>query len=438
MNVMHLRSILFFVATLPLLVLASSVTANDTIHACAHKNSGDLRVVSAPGQCLKSEYELSWTDGQNYDQRINELLGRVAAIEAALGVINEAPVVSAGDDQTILLSMAAALTGIAEDDGLLQPLSYAWFESSTVGGVSFTHPGSLLTDVYFAAPGTYDLTLEVYDGAVTISDVLQITVYPDNAPPTIVTAGTQIVAAERLQVGGRWTLRCADIELDATVTDDGLPLPLTYNWEVGSTYAPRVSTYPCSNYPNLQVTTGFSSEPSDSIAWPFNIAVSPHAAVNYERCVPNYVTGSVSLSVSDGYFSADDTLSVRCDVSASEIPTVDAGVDQSFTGYNTGGYGSYYCNAIQLAATAEDDGLPKPLYIEWTQVSRTPVPTYWSAYVLLGDANALGTTVAAYVRTSTPYAPPPPDQVTFTLQVRAYDGYRNAIDTVDITCAKPN
>ena len=42
--------------------------AGETIYACAHKNSGDLRLVSAPGQCLKSEYELSWEGGQDQQQ----------------------------------------------------------------------------------------------------------------------------------------------------------------------------------------------------------------------------------------------------------------------------------------------------------------------------------------------------------------------------------
>jgi len=430
-------------ANLILAVIALALTsampahAGETIYACAHKNSGDLRVVSATGQCLNSEYELSWTDGQNYDQRINELLGRVAAIEAALGVINEAPTVSAGADQTILVSMTADLAGLADDDGLLEPLKFRWQETSGIGGVSITSPESLLTSVSFAAPDTYEMTLSVDDGAITVSDTLQITVYPDNTPPVISTAGTQLIAAERVTINGRWALRCRDVELDATVTDDGKPLDLSYSWEVVSTYAPRVNASPCyTYYPN--VSTGFTSQPPASINWPFNITAIPGGPYNYEHCVPDFARAVLALSTTDGYFAADDTLEVVCDVRASDVPVVDAGEDQSAIGYRTDSFFSYRCNGIPLVGTAEDDNLPKPLAITWSVAGHSPVPQYWSAYAYFGDGNALETTANITVRASGSYAPPPPDSVTMTVRLSAYDGYRGAADTVNLTCEKPN
>lgn len=56
----------FFLAALGLClcVLHTSSTQaqtnNNTIYACYHKNAGDLRRVSDPGQCKNPEIEISW------------------------------------------------------------------------------------------------------------------------------------------------------------------------------------------------------------------------------------------------------------------------------------------------------------------------------------------------------------------------------------------
>src|SRR5688500_14077310 len=56
---------LLAVLTLCLCVLSSTYTQaqttnNTTIYACYHKNSGDLRKVSGPGQCKNNEIQISW------------------------------------------------------------------------------------------------------------------------------------------------------------------------------------------------------------------------------------------------------------------------------------------------------------------------------------------------------------------------------------------
>ena len=108
------------------ILTVSDASAGEAIYACAQKNSGDLRIVPAPGQCRNSEYEVTWTSGDQSQQRINELLGRVAALEGALGVINEAPVVDAGSDQTLLVSMVLYSDASVTDDGLMLPLTYGF------------------------------------------------------------------------------------------------------------------------------------------------------------------------------------------------------------------------------------------------------------------------------------------------------------------------
>ena len=406
---------------------ASSVglaDSGDTIYACAKKNSGNLRVVSAPGQCLKSEYEVSWDSGEDVSQRINELLARVAAIESALGVINEAPIVNAGEDQAILWSMTADLSATAEDDGLLQPLTYWWDSISGSGTVSFTNPDALMTGVSFSVPDTYELGLSVDDGAVTVTDTLQIIVHPDNTAPTIIVDDPQVVAAERLMVNGQWTLRCNDVDLAAAATDDGLPYPLTFDWQVVTTSSPTYKT---------EVITSFSDEPNDSIDWPFNIATKPRGVTVYKDELPVRIYAYLGLSVSDGYHDADASLYVHCDAGASDPPIVDAGDDIVATGRQTDSYGSYVCEGIPLAGFAEDDGLPEPLMTSWGTYHIPSIPPGWRWTATTNDSAALNTTARIYIYHDYSYSPPP-DPVTFTFALRADDGYFDQTDTVNVTC----
>jgi hypothetical protein len=55
---------LMCVCTIALTFLVSGrAQSGDTIHGCARRNNGQLRVVSGAGQCNPSEYEISWGGG---------------------------------------------------------------------------------------------------------------------------------------------------------------------------------------------------------------------------------------------------------------------------------------------------------------------------------------------------------------------------------------
>jgi len=206
---------------------ATSVLAQENlIYGCAHKQNGKLRIVSGPGQCLNTEYSLWWDSGELTQQMLNELLGRVEAIENALGVINEAPTVDAGEGQTILISMTVDLEGSAVDDGLVAELTFYWEHLSGPGSVDIVDPYSLITSAYFSESGLHTLRLTVFDGYVYVADEINIQVYPDNSPPTIAIAEQQVVGARRVYRGGYHEIVCENFTLDAEVYDDDLPLPL--------------------------------------------------------------------------------------------------------------------------------------------------------------------------------------------------------------------
>lgn len=94
-------------------------------------------------------------------------------------IINLAPVVDAGPNQTVTLPALARLVGTAADDGLPNPpalTSVAWSKVSGPGTVIFGAAGSRNTAVAFSAAGSYILRLTASDGALAASDTITVTV----------------------------------------------------------------------------------------------------------------------------------------------------------------------------------------------------------------------------------------------------------------------
>ncbi|MGH8928579.1 MAG: PKD domain-containing protein, partial [Acidimicrobiia bacterium] len=107
-------------------------------------------------------------------------------------VVNQAPLVSAGADQTVTLSAGATLDGSVSDDGLPNPpaaTTATWTKFSGPGDVIFTDASNPDTTASFSAVGTYVLRLTGDDTALQTSDDVQITVNPNpgggggGAPP---------------------------------------------------------------------------------------------------------------------------------------------------------------------------------------------------------------------------------------------------------------
>jgi RHS repeat-associated protein len=110
-----------------------------------------------------------------------------ASIQWQTNVPNQAPVVSAGPDQTITLPAPASLQGSATDDGLpANSLNVAWSKVSGPGNVVFTNPSAAVTSATFDAAGAYVLRLTATDTSLTTTDDVAITVnpIPTNQPPT--------------------------------------------------------------------------------------------------------------------------------------------------------------------------------------------------------------------------------------------------------------
>lgn len=139
---------------------------------------------------------------------------------------NQAPVVSAGQDQAITLPAMATLAGTASDDGLPNPpdaVTVAWSTVSGPGSVTFGDPNAVSTTASFSNSGSYVLRLTASDGALSSSDDITITVSAPNRAPLVNAGADQTVTLP------------ASATLAGTVSDDGLPNPpgaVTVIWSV--------------------------------------------------------------------------------------------------------------------------------------------------------------------------------------------------------------
>jgi hypothetical protein len=163
---------------------------------------------------------------------------------------NQAPIVDAGQNQSVTLSDSAALDGTVTDDGLPSgaSLTTVWSKTSGPGTVAFADPNAVDTTVGFSVAGSYVLRLTASDGPLSSLDEVTITVTiaedQKNQSPIVNAGPDQLI-----------TLSPGTTLLNGTVTDDGLPLgsSLTTNWRMLS--GPRRVTFADPNA--VDTTAGF-------------------------------------------------------------------------------------------------------------------------------------------------------------------------------------
>jgi hypothetical protein len=125
-------------------------------------------------------------------------------------VVNLAPVVNAGTNQTITFPAVATLVGSATDDGLPDPpdtLTITWTKVSGPGTVTFGDASDPTTTATFSTVGVYVLRLTADDSELDTSDDIQITV---EAPSLPVFDGFQTIVEVQWD-GVNWTNITEDI-----------------------------------------------------------------------------------------------------------------------------------------------------------------------------------------------------------------------------------
>ncbi|WP_432799176.1 PKD domain-containing protein [Poriferisphaera sp. WC338] len=158
---------------------------------------------------------------------------------------NQAPSVSAGADQVVLSTSTADLNGSVIDDGLPGPpaiLTYSWSKVSGPGTVYFANSSAEDTTATFSSTGVYVLRLTANDGNLQDDDDVILTVH--NAPS--------------VDAGPDQTINLPfAVNLDGTVSDDGLPNPpasTTVTWSKES--GPGTVTFGDANATDTTATFG--------------------------------------------------------------------------------------------------------------------------------------------------------------------------------------
>lgn len=259
---------------------------------------------------------------------------------------NQAPIVDAGNNQTITLPNSANLNGTVTDDDLPQPvnLSSSWSKVSGDGNVTFSSPNSAQTTAIFSSAGTYVLKLSASDGELTGEDTVTITVNPaaaQNQAPTVEAGANQTI-----------TLPNNTASLVGQVTDDGLPNP------------PAQTTVLWSKKDGNGTVT-FSSP--NSLATTATFSTSG--------------TYTLTLTASDSELQASDdvVITVNPEAQNNVAPTVNAGPDQTIT----------LPASATLSATASDDGLPNPpgqLTVSWSKLEGNGAVTFSAQTSLITEA----------------------------------------------------
>lgn len=144
-------------------------------------------VVSGPGTVVFSNPDsltttASFSKGGTYVLRLtandSALLGQ-DEVTVTVIQLNQAPVVSAGEDQTITLPSTATLNGSFTDDQLpTSVVTTTWSVVSGPGPVTFANANSPVTTATFTTAGTYVLRLTASDSQFAVTDDVTITVNP--------------------------------------------------------------------------------------------------------------------------------------------------------------------------------------------------------------------------------------------------------------------
>ncbi len=184
-------------------------------------STGAINLGTAPGTGYGSYSLTPLYEYLHPCNKVDRLTSGVIDIGAYEYVVNQAPTVDAGTNQTITLPSAADLSGTADDDGLPNPpgaMTYTWSKTGGPGTVNFGDVHALSTTVSFSVAGTYVLQLVASDSLLSSTDTVTITVNPKpNSPPTVDAGADQNAYEGQI------------VHLHATASDPDSD-PLTYEW----------------------------------------------------------------------------------------------------------------------------------------------------------------------------------------------------------------
>ncbi|MDP0499536.1 MAG: Ig-like domain-containing protein [Verrucomicrobiota bacterium JB022] len=222
---------------------------------------------------------------------------------------NLAPFVDAGDSSVVTWPQDRIwLHGVFADDGLPEGggVSTGW-TVEPAQGAAIIDPSALDTEVVFSVPGDYTFTLTADDSELQGSDSVTVSYrLPANTAPVVDAGADRTVALH------------AQVTLEGSVSDDGLPLPatLTAQWSL--------------------------------VSGPGNVSITQPNAIATQVSFDTEGTYVLALSASDGDLTGIDEVTIIVEPLPNQPPQIDAGPDQKVT----------LQAGARLVGQVADDGLP--------------------------------------------------------------------------------
>ncbi|HEY7500412.1 MAG TPA: PA14 domain-containing protein [Vicinamibacterales bacterium] len=290
---------------------------------------------------------------------------------------NTAPIVDAGADQTIPSPDTVTLTCSVSDDGNPDPPSQVtttWSLVTGPGPVTFGTPAAATTTATFAVPGVHTIRLSAFDGEVTATDDVVVTVDPPAG------SGTGLLAQYFNDAGsGIYFTALALTRTDATVDFDwgaGAPDPsvqldnFSARWS-GQVLAPVTGTYTFTTATDEGVRLYLNGQLLidnwvDHTLTLNGATASLTAGQRYDIRMDFYERGSLATARLSWSYPGQPTQIVPQwflypAPPVNQPPAVNAGGDQTIL----------LPSAATLNGSAADDGLPSPanLAIAWSKIS---------------------------------------------------------------------
>jgi len=315
--------------TLPTDTASLSATATDDGLPENGSLTATWRKVSGPGpvtfaDAISLTTSATFVDPGDYVLELKVSDGQLFSTDTVTITViprNQSPAVEAGPNQEIELPNSATLNGSVSDDALPRgaTVTVSWSVVSGPGDVAFADANTATTTATFSAPGTYILKLTANDTEFTVADQLEITVYPENQPPTA-------------NAGDDQTIRLPNTaHLQGIVNDDSFPhgSTLTATWT--------------------------------QVSGPAPVTFADASAADTITTFTTDGTYVLRLTASDSRFTATDEVEIKV-LPANEAPVVNAGADRT-SAWPGGG--------LELQGTVNDDGLPagSTLAATWSKVS---------------------------------------------------------------------
>jgi hypothetical protein len=174
-----------------------------------------------------------------------------------------APLVEAGNTQTVYVNDAANLSGFAADDGLPNPLSTLWRQSSGPATSNIISPNALQTTILFTTKGTYVFALNATDGNINSIDYVTVNVIAEPIQPAPVNLAASSVTGGELSLswgstgtrvsgfgierskdnGATWTKIDSVSSYNPYFIDAGLSSSTTYKYRVFAYNTSGMSPY---------------------------------------------------------------------------------------------------------------------------------------------------------------------------------------------------